>query len=158
MERVLKFYGKEGQKNGVDVKFGGLNGKAEANTGTARSGFLALHQTTTITFDLDQMHHDFGIPGRNEEGETAAVAAHEGQHGIDQKAGLPQGGLPNTTAGERRAFTTGQGYVSEGLGFKSAYGIWDPSWPADKAEGNRQNAIDGVAKKAAENECEEGGC
>jgi hypothetical protein len=88
----------------------------------------------------------------------AALTAHEGQHGIDQREGLPQRGLANTTAEETRAFTTGQGYVSEGLNFKSAYGIWDPNWPADQAQGNRQSAIDKNAKHDAEEECKDGGC
>jgi hypothetical protein len=156
LKTVLGFYGDEGKKNGVVVKFGDLKGKAEANTGT--SSILGFHKTTTVTFDLGQIHHDFGSGGRNEGGETAAVTAHEGQHGIDQKEGVPQRGLENITALENHAFTTGQGYVSEGLGFKSAYGIWDPSWPADKAQGNRQSAIDDLAKKTAEEECKNGGC
>jgi hypothetical protein len=144
------------KKNGVVVKFGDLQGKAEANTGT--SSILGFHKTTTITFDLSKIHHDFSASGRNEAGETAAITGHEGQHGIDQREGVPRGGLANTTAEEGRAFTTGQGYVSEGLGFKSAYGIWDPSWPADQAQGNRQNAIDDMATKTAVEECKDGGC
>jgi RHS repeat-associated protein len=156
LQKVLGFYGAETKKNGVVVKFDDLKGKAEANTGT--SSIFGFHKTTTITIDLSQVHHDFGSGGRDESGETAALTVHEGQHGVDQREGLPQRGLANATAEEGRAFTTGQGYVSEGLGFKSAYGIWDPSWPADKAQGNRQSAIDDWAQKTAEDECNDGGC
>jgi RHS repeat-associated protein len=156
LQKVLGFYGDEGKKNGVVVKFGDLKGKAEANTGT--SSIFGLHKTTTVTFDLNQVHHDFSVGGRDEAGETAALTAHEGQHGVDQREGLPQRGLANTTAEENRAFTTGQGYVSEGLGFKSAYGIWDPGWPSDEAQENRESAIGYNAEKAAEQECKDGGC
>ena len=156
LQKVVGFYGDEGKKNGVVVKFSDLQGKAEANTGT--SSILGFHKTTTITFDLNQVHHDFSSGGRNEAGETAALTAHEGQHGIDQREGLPQRGMANTAAEENRAFTTGQGYVSEGLGFKSAYGIWDPSWSEGEAQENRQSAIEYNAGKAAEQECKDGGC
>ena len=130
---------------------------AEANTGT--SSVLGFHKSTTITFDLNQAHRDFSTGGRSEVGETAGTAAHEGQHGIDQREGLPQRGFDATRAGESNAFTT-QGYVSEGLGFKSAYGIWDPSWPADKADSLRNEAIEENATDAATKECapENGGC
>jgi len=79
------------------------------------------------------------------------------QHVVDQRSGIPQHGLANTIAEETRAFTT-QSYVNQSLGVKSAYGIWDPSWPADKAEANRQSAVSDVAKQDAEDECKDHGC
>ena len=88
---------------------------------------------------------------------AAALTAHEGQHVVDQRSGIPQHGLANTIAEETRAFTT-QSYVNQSLGVKSAYGIWDPSWPADKAEANRQSAGSDVAKQDAEDECKDHGC
>jgi RHS repeat-associated protein len=123
LEKVLGFYGKEDEKNGVKVAFGDLKGKAEADTSTSRSFFGLGSKTTTITFDLNQIHHDFSVGGRDDPTETAAVTAHEGEHGIDQRIN----GMPRSRGqeflGELHSFTT-QSYVNFGLGVDSAYGLW----------------------------------
>jgi hypothetical protein len=155
LEKVLSFYGDEGKKNGVNVAFGDLKGKAEANTST--SSILGFHKTTTITFDLNQMHHDFSAGSRNESAENAGTVGHERQHGVDQRAsGMPHG-LAGYTASEANAFAT-QSYVSQGLGVKSAYGLWDPNWSPDAAEKNRQDSINSNAVRDATNTCKDGGC
>lgn len=146
LEKVLKFYGAEGKKNGVTVAFGDLGGKAEANTGT--TGFLGLFKNTTITFDLSQMGKSFGSrTGVNEDAEFAGITAHEGTHGIDQRVS----GMPRTRDQymntETNAFTN-QSYVNQGLGTNSAYGLWMTNWNPAQVEALRQSSIEENANNA----------
>jgi RHS repeat-associated protein len=126
LEKVLSFYGKEGDKNSVKVAFRDLKGKAEAETSTSRSFFGLGSKTTTITFDLNQIHHDFSVGGHDEPAETAAVTAHEGQHGINGRQNGVSNGRAAIFLDELGAFRT-QSYVNFGLDVDSAYGLWSNS-------------------------------
>lgn len=147
LESVLNFYGKEGVKNGVSARFGDLQGKMEADTSTFS---LFGHLThTTITFDLGEMQKTLGTgAGVNEQVEFGAIAAHEGQHGLDRWAN----GVPRTfdqfDQTERNAFTT-QSYVNRALGTRSAYPIWDPTWNPALAEPRSKARIAVQAQRAA---------
>lgn len=116
LQRVATFYGDPGKKNGVVVQIG----EAGGNMGNATTG----RRGTTITLDTPRISATFADRGDGSTvvAETSAIVAHEGQHGIDQRAK----GMPNTRATEKAqelgAFTT-QGLVNEGLGVNSAYGI-----------------------------------
>jgi len=152
LEKILKFYGPEGKKNGVTVKFGSLGGQEEAHTGT--TSFLGLFKRTTITFDLNQIQKDFS--NRNENAEAAGISAHEGQHGLDQRLFGMAKNRAQENATEINAFGA-QSFVSQGLGVNSAYGLWNTSWPASNAEALRQQAIESNAQKATDLWCSLGG-
>ena len=144
MKKVVKFYGREGKNNGVTVKIGNAGG-ANANTAT-RGG------KTTITLDLTQMAAVFGhrSDGSNLSTETAATVAHEGQHGIDEKAnGMPQN-RAQEKAYEVKAFTT-QSFVNHGLGVNSAYGVWT------NVGGFNASAVDSSAETSTQSWCLAGG-
>ena len=158
LQGVLKFYGKEGEKNGVNVSFGTLNGNAEAQTTQHMAlGFIPT-KSIDVKFDLGQMKKDFG--GRNdvsESSENAGIVAHEGQHGVNARENGWSHGFDATKADEASAFRT-QSDVNQGLGTRSAYGLWNPSWKSNEAESNRDQSIDKNADDAARNDCENGGC
>lgn len=156
LQGVLKFYGKEGVKNGVTVTFGNLGGKEEANTVT-RSGFLGLHKQTTITFDLTQIQKTFGAATPDE---AAGITAHEGQHGVDQRAfGNPQN-RAEEHATELRAFGA-QSSVAEGLGAtEGRYNLWNAGWhspPTPAEELLREQAVQSNAQRATDLWCSLGG-
>jgi hypothetical protein len=61
--------------------------------------------------------------------EMAAIAAHEGQHIVDDRArGTSQATHAQDIQTERNAYRT-QSYVNEGLKSPSAYGLWRPGIP-----------------------------
>ncbi len=119
LSAIVKFYGKEGDKNGVNVGFGNANNN---NAITETKG-----KETNITFNLSNIHDTGWNDGTTPRVETAAAVAHEGQHGID---GQFFGRLYNNEqwrAREYRAFTT-QSYVNEAFDKTSPYGLWKSGW------------------------------
>jgi hypothetical protein len=147
LNKVLKLYGKEGVKNGVSVKF---SNDTFANTTMSKS------QQVTISFNPTQMHNAFAgrSDGSQESVESAGTVAHEGQHGVDDRA---RGRMAETTSEvaktEHNAFTT-QSYVNQGEGTPSAYGLWRPGMSdADRADSINQNAAAATAL-----DCAGGGC
>jgi len=148
LDKVLSFYGAEGQKNGVNVNFGKLDG-AVGQTGT--SSFFGFFKTTTITFDSGAISK-FADAGKGE------TVAHEGTHGVDQREG-ETGTNPYARAfyGEVHAYQS-ESYVDQGLGVRTESDgnnpVWAPGMSGDQsAEAIRQNA-----KANADQDCKGGGC
>ncbi len=146
LDAVLKFYGKHGQKNGVAVKF---SSKGFGVT-TMRGSRI------TITFNPTAMHNAFSgrSDGSQEDVETGGTVAHEGRHGVDDRA---RGHGPTTRAQvvqtERNAYRT-QSYVNQGEGVPSAYGVWRPGI----SDADRTHAINNYAAKSVAEDCADGGC
>jgi hypothetical protein len=153
LDKVLNFYGKEGAKNGVNVKFGDLKGKAEAQTRTNS------RKSTTITFDLSSMQKDFGnrTDGVDRDTEFAAIVTHEGAHGLYGREHNPDRTLGDYKTNETNSFTQ-QSYVSQGLNTVSAYGLWNPSWTPIEREFLQPLNIDKAAADAAKVDCEINKC
>ena len=148
LDKVLSFYGAEGQKNGVNVNFGKLDG-AVGETGT--SSFFGFFKTTTITFDSGAISK-FGDAGKGE------TVAHEGTHGVDQREG-ETGTNPYARAfyGELHAYQS-ESYVDKGLGVRTESDGNNPVW-APRMSGNQSaEAIRQNAKANADQDCKGGGC
>jgi RHS repeat-associated protein len=76
---VLKFYGAEGEKNGVGVGFKNLSTGTLAETGTGKNG------SVNITFDLKQINSYNSGNALGGWVERAGTEIHEGTHGLDDK-------------------------------------------------------------------------
>jgi len=152
LEKIIGFYGKERKDNGVTVKFGDAGGN-NANTVTE-------HGKTTITFDLNEMHQTFSNrnDGSREQVEFAATAAHEGQHGIDDKAhGNSSWTETQEYTTEKNAFNA-QSWVNKGLNANSAYtGLWDVGWTTPYAQLERIFGVQNWARKATAEWCNQPG-
>jgi hypothetical protein len=134
--KVLAFYGKEGEDNGVTVDFG----HTEGENGETKT----TDKTTEITFNVANIRKTGQYPGTTIRAETASVVAHEGQHGVDgQIFGRPLNHAEWYVT-EDNAFTT-QSYVDEGLNKTSPYGLWHSGWQ----ESLQTNAL--RAQSAADN-------
>jgi uncharacterized protein RhaS with RHS repeats len=157
LDKILGFYGSEGVKNGVNVKFGDLQGKAEAQT--RPSSLLGFRKSTTITFDLSRMQQDFGNrnDGVDRDTEFAAVAAHEGAHGLYGGEHKSDRTLEDLKANEKNSFTQ-QSYVNQGLNKLSSFGLWSPSWTPLEQEFFQPLNIDKAADDAAKVDCEVNKC
>jgi RHS repeat-associated protein len=119
LQKVLAFYGKEGENNGVTVNFGS-DPKIVGETNT-------VGKTTEITFNVANLRANGKYPGTSLRAEVAATAAHEGQHGIDgQFFGRPINHAEWYVT-ENNAYIT-ESYVSEGLNATSPYGLWHHGW------------------------------
>jgi RHS repeat-associated protein len=149
LQKVVNFYGKAGDANGVVVQFG--NTTTGASGGTISSKVYNSN-ITTITLNNRTFA---GLSTL----QAAELEIHEGTHGID---GVARGGVQPTDkaeklADERNAYRT-QSYVPQGLGVvDGGWGLWDPAWPAGKAEGNRNRAVDSYAQKSTAIWCAAGG-
>jgi hypothetical protein len=122
LDAALKAYGKEGEKNGVSVAFGKLDGDVAGNVDTRadEKGNLSF----TVTFDLSKIS-----------GSSAFVIAtgHEGTHLSDTLN--PLYANPNTTLSdfqrEYRGYQT-SAWVARGLGETTLsvgrVEIWNRSW------------------------------
>jgi hypothetical protein len=90
--------------------------------------------------------------------EMAAVVAHEGQHAMDIFNGDgPSNVYESFHMSELHAFMT-QSSVDKGLNSNSAWGLWNPSWPASSAENERYNMADQWAQYDAYADCARSGC
>jgi RHS repeat-associated protein len=148
LQKVVSFYGKAGDANGVVVQFGGTAAGTGGNTASSK---VYSANITTITFNSRAFAGLSTLQSAEEE-------IHEGTHGID---GVARGGRDpaNKTeemATERNAYRT-QSYVAEGLGVVSSWGVWDPSWPANQAEGDRNAAVETDARQSTAAWCAAGG-
>jgi RHS repeat-associated protein len=149
LQEVVEFYGAAGDSSdGVVVQFGKVEKGATADTDSSRDGTMYI---TTITIDPKK------LPGLTL-GQLTETVVHEGTHGLD---GVARGGRnPETQAEEmateRRAYRT-QSYVAEGVGGRASNGLWDPTWPADKAEASRDRAVEQSARRSTEIWCRVGG-
>jgi uncharacterized protein RhaS with RHS repeats len=141
LNKVLKFYGNDGEKNGVSVAFSG--------NGTANETMKGA--SITITFNLEGLRSEFSGRGDGSKlnVEMGATAAHEGQHGLDDQArGRSPHGDQEFVQTERNAFRT-QSYVNEGERVPSAYGVWLPGISNEQ----RTRAINLNGDRGAENDC-----
>jgi hypothetical protein len=134
LSRIVQFYGKDGDNNGVNVGFGDAGGN---NSVTDIDG-----RVTNITFNLkstDTTGENYGTTPRVE---TAAAAAHEGQHGIDGQFFGRARNRDEWRVTEHNAFTT-QSYVNEAYNTTSPYGLWESGW--------KENSITNGLRESAEN-------
>jgi len=150
LDKVLSFYGAEGQKNGVNVNFGKLDG-AVAQTSTSSFLGTGLFKTTTITFDTGALNK-FGDAGKGES------TAHEGAHGVDQRAGW---GSSNQRSeiwfSEYHAYQS-ESYVDKGLGVRSESDGNRPVWAPGMSEADSTHAIRENATSNTDFDCKNGGC
>lgn len=154
IEKMIKAYGAEGEKNGVTVKFGNLKGDAWANTDSGKTFFGKLK--TTITFDMDFIKDDVGSKHGNLPAEIAGSVAHEGTHMID---GDNVGGRnPNSReeehATELNAFHV-QADIFQGLGVYSLHQLWDPGLPAGENKVRSEEEIDHRAQETTDDWCKD---
>ena len=148
---VLKFYGAEGEKNGVGVSFGKLA------VGTLGETSAGAHGTVNIKFDLGQISafSTGQMPGTSWV-ERSAVEIHEGTHGVDDKAaGHGPENRHEEMQTERNAYRN-QSYVYQGLGMNTQYGLWSTSWSPANAEQNRNAAIEEGAQRSTAAACAQG--
>jgi uncharacterized protein YjdB len=148
LNAILKFYGKENDKNNVSVAFGRIDGVSNAQTTyDANAGVL-------VKFDPKAMSRNFDGLGKSAAAvEYAGTIAHEGQHGVDamakQSNPLTSDESYNT---EFEAFKS-QSYINRSYGTNSPYGIWDTSWPSNLANGFMEWNADLNAQCAAYKAC-----
>ena len=154
LDKVLSFYGSEGQKNGVSIGFANLGGSTNAETDSKSFLGTGLFKTTSITFDLGSMKSNFGNQYATE---SAGTVAHEGTHGVDgMEVGPPQT-KRDFLATEFKAYQS-QALVAQGLGVNSAYGVWDTGWDPKKASAYSLEAVGVNAKANADADCAGGAC
>jgi RHS repeat-associated protein len=147
---VLKFYGAAGEKNGVNVSFGNLNGP----TGTASRG---ADGQINLKFDLGAISASAkgSMPGTSIT-ERAGTEIHEGTHGIDERAmGHNPENRHEEMGTERNAYRT-ESYVYQGLGVNTPSGLWSESWSAGTAEQNRNAGVEAGAKASTDYVCKNG--
>ena len=141
LQKVIGFYGDAGKDNKVRID------AASGSSGKNNGGTSTSNGRTTITLDLS--HWDAkGAPlnGGSPDTEKAGTVAHEGEHGVQQKAhGMPTSNGQEFT-GEQQAFQV-QSYVNQGLGATSAYGLWTPTG------GFNQQTVDSNATNATQIWC-----
>ena len=149
LQKVIGFYGKAGDANGVVVQFGKTGAGTGGNTDSSK---VFNANITTITFNTKNFA---GLSTLQQAGEEI----HEGVHGID---GVARGGKnpankAEELSTERHAYGT-QSYVPQGLGVNDGgWGLWDTSWSANEAGGDRNKAIGENAQKSTAVWCAEGG-
>jgi len=142
LNKIVSFFGKPGEKNGVFVRVNmdsGLSKGAGGGTSTTIATIIGVR-----TSDLTS-RNDF-----NFQTEMTARMTHEGQHGIDQRiAGMPTN-RAEEKLGEIRAFTS-QSFINEAFAQSSPYGVWTAMGGFDR------QAVEGYAEKATQNWCADGG-
>jgi RHS repeat-associated protein len=120
LTRLASFYGKAGDKNGVVVAVDKLQAGAGARTGTEGIG---IFKTTTVTVDRDYLKTGAFT--------MATALAHEGDHGINQRAFGMWSSRSDYKFFESSAYRT-QGYVNSALGVDDdRFGIWTKAGGAD---------------------------
>lgn len=145
LKQILKFYGNAGEKNGVAVNF------TESSKGLAYTSTEAGTATITINTKLETYYVQ--KTGANGSAEFAGTFAHEGRHGIDERAS----GNPTTKAAEyateRNAFES-QSLVAKGLGVSSMYpNLWNQSWSLPQQDTLREQGVNDQAEKATQFWC-----
>lgn len=133
---VVKAYGPEngqGQVNGsnvnVTVDFGNLGAGIFGQTTVNDDGSVA------VTFNESEMATRFSR--FNLAVETAATAAHEGDHIIGLLGGNVYHNFYSTLRSETMAYMT-QSYVNEAFDAPSAFGVWHPRWRSSDPEHYRK--------------------
>lgn len=144
LEGIAKLYGKPGEANGVTVRFASLGGSAIANT-------ITKGNEITVTVDAGRFASQLSnrVP-ESRNAEWAATMAHEGSHGLAQRASAIQT-RDAVFSDEQNAYRA-QGSVNQGLGVSSIYGIWTQGDSSVDEE-----TISTYAEKSTENWCNAGG-
>jgi RHS repeat-associated protein len=137
---VLKFYGAEGEKNGVGVGFKNLSTGTLAETGTGKNG------SVNITFDLKQINSYNSGNALGGWVERAGTEIHEGTHGLDDKnRGRGPENRHEVLQTERNAWGN-EANVYRGLGVDTRDHLSDPARIEEGAQGS--------TKEACKNGCE----
>ncbi len=149
LQKVIGFYGKAGDANGVIVQFGKTDAGTGANTNSSK---VFNANITTITFNPTKFAGLTTLQQAEEE-------VHEGVHGENgvARGGRTPANKAEELATERNAYRT-QSYVPQGLGVADGgWGLWDPTWPANQAEADRNSAVESDAQKSTAAWCAAGG-
>jgi RHS repeat-associated protein len=145
LDKVLKFYGAEGEKNGVGINFSNSNPRSLGSTSTENG-------VTTISFGKNS----FARMGPTGKGETIA---HEGTHGVDNQKN-PAQPMPKTFwqfyDTEYHAYQA-ESAVDKGLGARSETDN-PPVWAPGISSGQRTLSITQHAYSNAQFDCDGGGC
>jgi RHS repeat-associated protein len=140
IQKVIDFYGKAGDKNGVNVSFASMK---QGQLGSAELGKDG--HSVNIKFDLGQINS----AGRGTSegagmfsfGLRAGVEIHEGTHGVDERA---WGHNPTTDREEDR--TEHNAYRNESYTFQGLQFSGTPLWHPGMTEAERNAAIDANSK------------
>lgn len=147
LEKALNLFGKAGEKNGVNVSF-----SEETDVASAM-----MEKDGSISISINPEFSKFGTGYESPQDVRAAPLVHEGQHGVDAKArGRNPQNRNESKATERSAYDL-EPRFQEAVGTKSFHGLWDPSWPADKAEALRKSAVEKYAERSTQAWCSGGG-
>jgi RHS repeat-associated protein len=146
LNRIAKFYGTEGDGNGVTVK---LIVNSD-NAGTA----MTVGGQTLITINPAGNSFTTSGPPKMDRYELAATLTHEGNHGFDHlRYGMPRLGDRNAEKWHEMRATAAEALLFKGLGQDAASGIWT------RAGGFNQGAIEAQAEASTESWCKhQGGC
>ncbi len=145
--QVLSFYGKAGEKNGVNVGF----------SSSTQVGSAKMEKDGTVSVSLNTSFSRFGRGYDAQRDVGAAVLVHEGQHGVDARA---NGGNPMNRAQEKateRNASNTESFFQRAAGTKSFHGLWNPAWPAASAEAQRQAGVERNAELSTQAWCAAGG-
>jgi hypothetical protein len=142
--KVMAFYGKWGEKNGVNISFASLKAGELGTAAIGKDG-----KSVNITFDLKQINaagSQSSSGGTSAFGERTGVFVHEGTHGVDERAWGH-----NPYAGKQDDLTEHNAYRNEsntfkGLGWTSASGLWY----SGMTESQQNAAIDAGAKRSVD--------
>ena len=115
LQAVADFYGAQDEENNVIV-----NVSTENRLGSA----LTVSGVTTIRVNLAQAAAIFSESWMNGDIEMSGVLAHEGQHGINQRAKGHSRSFAEAAENEVSAYTA-QAYVNLAKGVNSAYDLWN---------------------------------
>lgn len=142
---VLAFYGKPGEKNGVNVNF----------SPDVDMGQTVMNKDGTITITFMSQFSKMGTgwaPAKNADVQASAVA-HEGSHGIDDRAvGHGPRNHDEAMATERTAYEL-QSEMHEAFGTKDISGTWDPAWSRSQVKDLRAKGIENAALNSASAWC-----
>ena len=136
---MLDFYGAAGKDNGVNVSFASMKPGVFGSTDMGKNGSI------NIKFDLNQINSigsNSSLGRVSAFGERAAIAIHEGTHGVDERN---WGHNPLTDKQEdwteHNAYRN-QSYTYQGLDWPTFQGLWYRGMTGDQ----RSAAIDAGAK------------
>jgi RHS repeat-associated protein len=147
---IKRFYGKEGQKNGVVIQ--------AASSPTSAGAADTKNGITTISINFDGIANLPGV-GQGTEMYQSIVSAsivHEGSHGFSQRMMVQNNQNPLLRSREAKLNSERNAYRAEGifwrgLGERDPYGFWTGS-------GFDEQAIEDSAQGSVNISCSSGGC
>lgn len=140
---IIKFYGKEGEKNGVKVNFDSKDPGAFGSTSTKNG-------VTTISFGAD------AFKGESKSGK-GEIVGHEGAHGVDQRADGNPRTFDQFLGTELHAYEA-ESAVDQGLNKKNStdgdHPVWFPGIsPAENKSNIMINGWDNACYDTAKGPC-----